>query len=349
VVVLPAGINTEEGATSPLPLSLTMLTVRSPAALATTTVQLVVAPAASVGPAQVREAMAGAASNEIAVVFEPPFNVAVTVAVPSDPGRPATTGNLPLLDPEGTVTVAGTLRSGVLLARETTAPSGGAALLNVNVQSPCPPVGTLPGVQPRDATVTGPEVNVNARETPLAVAVSTTVPPGGTGPMIASKPATLEPDGTVIAGGTATPTPPVAVSDTETGSFAGLVNLTVQLTFTPGFRYAGVQTTESRPAGPSRLKTILLDVPPQVAVKVADWSAPTLASRGKCPTVEPPGIVTTGGTLSAGLSLLRVTVMPVTGAGMASSTEQLAKAPETILFEPHEINCTFDPAADRIN
>jgi hypothetical protein len=130
-------------------------------------VQPVLVPAENDVAAHVSDVIAGAAAKATLVVLELPFRVALTVAVPSEAGVPTVAENLPVLEPEGTVTVAGTIRSEVLLERAITAPSAGAGLLSPKVQLPCPPASRLPGLQPSDATVTAAGVNVNVRETYL--------------------------------------------------------------------------------------------------------------------------------------------------------------------------------------
>ena len=104
-----------------------------------------------------------------------PFQLAVTVAAWSLFTGPAIAVNVPLLDPELIVTLAGTLNTPKLLDRATVAELV-AALVSVTVQVALCPVPRVPGVQLKDDNCAGDtRFKVNVRVTPLALAVITAV------------------------------------------------------------------------------------------------------------------------------------------------------------------------------
>lgn len=103
------------------------------AAALSVTVQVLLSPAASEAGLQVKpEIVAGATrlSEKFNVL---PLRLAVTSAVELEVRADADAVKLAVVEPDGTVTVAGTAKEALLLARVTAAPPLGAAALSVTV------------------------------------------------------------------------------------------------------------------------------------------------------------------------------------------------------------------------
>lgn len=94
----------------------------------------------------------------VAVRVTPPWAAAMVTDVDVETAVVAMV-KVALVAPAGTVTVAGTVAAGLLLARSMTAPPGGAAALSVTVavDDPLPPV-TVLGERPSPETASGPGV-----------------------------------------------------------------------------------------------------------------------------------------------------------------------------------------------
>ena len=123
------------------------LTVKADvAALVSDTVQVEVPPGLSAVGAQLREVSAAEAVNPSEKVAEPPFKVAVSVALASLETAAAVAVKLALVLPAFTVTEAGTVAEALLLDRLTLAAALGAAV-RVTVQVLLPGVATVAGLQ----------------------------------------------------------------------------------------------------------------------------------------------------------------------------------------------------------
>jgi hypothetical protein len=85
------------------------------------------------------------ATRLMVVVWEAPFNVAVTIALWSLGIVPAVAENVPVVAPAATVTDGGAVSRGLLLEIVTAAPPAGAAPLNVTVQLALPEAARLVG------------------------------------------------------------------------------------------------------------------------------------------------------------------------------------------------------------
>jgi hypothetical protein len=110
--------------------------------------------------------------KRIVAVRDPPFRVAVTVAVWSVESVPATAAKVALALPGSTVTAGGTLRAGALVASAMAVPPVPAAFDSVTVQVERAPVLSVVDSQERPLTVTDVTNEiVVVRETPSSEAV----------------------------------------------------------------------------------------------------------------------------------------------------------------------------------
>ena len=119
------------------------------AALVSDTVQVEAPPKLSVVGEQLRADSAAEPTNPSENVREPPFRLAVSVALVSLDTLAAVAVNVALVDPAATVTEPGTPTEALLLDRATLAPPAGAAALRVTVQVLVPGVLTEAGLQLR--------------------------------------------------------------------------------------------------------------------------------------------------------------------------------------------------------
>ena len=107
-----------------------------------------------------RDASEGGFTVRVAVLVTTPYKAEIVTAVEPDTGV-VVTGNVTLLAPAATVTLAGTLAADELsLLRETTAPPRGAAPLSVTVPVEGLPPRTLDGLRERDDSEGGFTVRV---------------------------------------------------------------------------------------------------------------------------------------------------------------------------------------------
>ena len=268
-LVLPAATTTDAGSDRPIVLAGEVrLTVEFPAALDRVTVHDVVPPGGSVVSAQLSEVMAEDACKVNDMACETLPRLAVTVAGSSAVGEPAITENAAVLEPEGTDTVAGAVRSGLVLARRRVTPPAPAALLKVTVQPAVAPAARTFGEQTSEEMPTGEAVSVKLRVEPFSAAVSTAELPFGAELTVAVKLALPDPEGTFTAAGTLTSGVPV--SDTDTASLPTVrLRVTVQLSWAPGFSVAGLHAREVRVGGPSNVTVTIFDAMPSVTVTLA--------------------------------------------------------------------------------
>jgi hypothetical protein len=317
-VVLPAGSITCAGTDNPLPGE-ERLTVVIPVLLDRVTVQELVPPGGRVVRPHVREVIAGDADNVRLVDWDAPPTLTVSAAVSSAVGAAAVAVKEAVLDPAGTVSVAGDVRSGFALATSSVTPPAGACLVKVTVHVALAPAARLAGEHVSELMPMGADDSVKLRVTPFMLAVSTAVLADGDALTLAAKFALLEPGWTVTVAGTLTSAVPVSAMDTISLPMVRLT-VTVQLSWAPGLRVAGLHTSEPRLAGPSTDTTTIFELMPSVAVTLTFWSdemVPTVSA--KFPLVVPGISVKIGGVVTCALSVVTPSVIdPPVGTGPVS-------------------------------
>ncbi len=135
-------------------------------------------------------------------LLEPPFKVAVTVALPFVRTMPATARKVPVDDPARIVVAEGTVSNRLLLASVIALPPVGAEPVNVIVQVLINPASKVVGVQLNDDTLTGTKLIVAGAELPLYVAATVAVRLLLSVPLVALKLAVVAPAATVTDDGT---------------------------------------------------------------------------------------------------------------------------------------------------
>jgi hypothetical protein len=106
-----------------------------------------------------------------------------------------------------------------------------------------------------------------------------------------------------------------------------LFSVTVHVLVEPLVKLVGVQLRVIAAAEVTRLMVTLPELPPRVAVTVADWLLETAVVVAlKVAEVAAPGIVTDAGTVRVELVLVRVMVAPPVGAAPLRVTVQVLEA-----------------------
>ena len=266
-VVLPAGTTTEEGTTRPLRLagadSATVVTFA--ALFDMTTVQVVVPPGGTVPDPQLKDDTAADACRVNAAVAEELPKLAVRVAGSSAVGDPAVTEKDAVLEPDGTITVAGADRSGLLLATRSVTPPGEAAFVKVAVQAAVAPEPRVAGEHASEDRPAGADESMKVRVTPFMLAVSTAELAAGAALTVKMKFALLAPGGMFTKAGRLTSGVPVRVTEAVSAPIARLA-VTVQLSWAPGLKVAGLHNKDVKVAGASTDTTTIFDVNPSVTV-----------------------------------------------------------------------------------
>jgi hypothetical protein len=151
-LVVPAGTTIEAGTVSLVPLPPDVIaTVESPLPLLESdTVHCVLPPGGRLTSLQLNEEILGGPSSVNIAVRETLPRLAVTTACSSAAGVSAVTEKTPVDDPVATVTVEGSVRSGLVLVSDNTIPLPLAAAVSVTMQVPVAPGARLPGAQDRE-------------------------------------------------------------------------------------------------------------------------------------------------------------------------------------------------------
>ena len=321
------------------------------AALVRVTLQALVAPEFRVVGLHVTEANAAGGTDKVnATVWEALPKVAVSTAVPSEVIVPTVTLKLAEVAPAGTVTAAGTLRTGLLLDSTTLVPPEGAALVRVTVQALLAPEYRVVELHVAEVSVTSVDkVNETVWEALPRVAVSTAVPFALMVPAVAVKLAEVAPATTVTVAGTLragllldSPTlvPPAG---------AALVRVTVQALVAAEPRVVGVQVSEASATGADKVNETVWEALPRVAVSTAvPFALMVPAVAVKLAEVAPATTVTVAGTLRAGLLLDSPTLVPPAGAALVRVTVQalVAAEPKVVGLQVTEASAT---GADKVN
>jgi len=137
----PAGTDTLDGTLTGAPLVETeTVAPPGPAGLDKDNVQVAALPGVRVLALQLRDDTAAAATRSSETFWVLPFRVAVISTTPLAATLPTLAENVPEVEPAGTVTSAGTVSAGLLLARDMFAPPAPAGLDSVTVQLAVAPV-----------------------------------------------------------------------------------------------------------------------------------------------------------------------------------------------------------------
>ena len=203
-------------------------------------------------------------------LWEMAFRVALTVAVPFVPIRPAVARKAPVVDPAVIMIADGTITSGLLLDTETTLQPDGTGLVKVIVHVLTKLEIKVVGPQLRDDTPS-PDTRLRPMfcELPFSVAETVAVWLLAKLAVVALKVVEVEPAGTTAEGGAVsvallldrdTVTPPVG---------AALLKVIVQVldAFCP--KVVGAQAKEDTSTGAVRLRLAAWGVPFKVAVTTA--------------------------------------------------------------------------------
>jgi len=155
VLLWPVGIVTLPGTATTAVLLLTAMDVALAVDLFNETVHVLDAPPATAVGAQATLVNWTGATKFSANDCELPLTPAAMIAVWLLAIGPTVTGKLPMVDPEATVTLAGTGALELLLDRAIASPPLGAAVLSVAVQTEEPGAFTLDGLHVKVLRVTG--------------------------------------------------------------------------------------------------------------------------------------------------------------------------------------------------
>jgi hypothetical protein len=273
---------------------------------------------------------------ELAAAVEPA--VAVMVADCVDVTAAAVAVNPTLVAAVGTLTLAGTVRLVLLLARVTPNPPDAAGALKVTVQATDPGEPTVPDAHETElseAESTIESANVLDVEPAVAVMVAdcvdVTVAAVAVNPTLFAAAGTLTFAGTVrlvLLLASVTPNPPVA---------AGALNVTVQATDPAEPTVPDAHETELSEAESTIESANVLDVEPAVAVMVAACVDVTVAAVAVNPTlVAAAGTLTFAGTVKFVLLLASVTPNPPVAAGALKVTVQATDPGEPTEADAHE-------------
>ncbi len=241
-------------------------------------------------------------------VAEPPFSVAVTVAVWLEVTVAAVAVNVAVVAPAATVTEAGTVSAVVLLLFSVTLdPPVGAACDNVTVQLDVPAELTVVGVHCTAVTVTvGDTVSEAVAEPPFSVAVTVAVWLEVTVAAVAVNVAVVAPAATV----------------TEAGTVTTVVLLLVSVTLDPPVGAACDNVT------------VQLDVPAEARVVGVHCSAVTIDSRLMVPPVPETATNVPPGSVPIVLLITSESKVPAPLAGIVAVTTATTPVPMAVSFIP---------------
>jgi len=222
--------------------------------------------------------------------------------------------NVAVVDPEATVTDAGTVKSPLLLLSDTEAPPAPADLEMVTVQVELAPDIRLLGLQESWLTTGGAESAITAPcELPFSEAVTVADWSDGMAPAVAVKVALEKPAATSTLAGTVS-NALLLLSDTDEPPVAGgFDRVMVQVDPAPEARVEGLQDTELTTGATSEMFAVW--EPFSVAVTTAVWSVaivPAVAANEA--DVVFAATVTEAATVSPLLLLESATAAPPAGA-----------------------------------
>lgn len=284
-----------------------------PAISARVTVAVVFTPPATDALASDRAVtLGGLTTNSVVAVTV--SSVALMVAVTELATCVVPTLKVLLIEPAGTVTVAGTVTPTRLLESETTIPPVGALLDNVTVPVELLLPTTLDGATETDASRPASTANAPVTLDVGVLAVMTTPVSVDTAFVFTVKIASCEPAGTVTVAGTVAAASLESKLTTRPPVGALVSRLTIPVAVLPPATPAGEMVmTETR--GAVTVRSAFADVPLDEAVIVADAFAETATVETvNVALVAPSATVTLAGTDAAALLDARLTTTPPAGA-----------------------------------
>lgn len=241
-------------------------------------------------------------------------SVALIVAVTELATCVVPTVNVRLIEPAGTVTVAGTVTPARLLESETTIPPVGALLDNVTVPVELLLPTTLDGATETDANRPARTANAPVTLDVGVLAVMTTPVSVDTAFVVTVNNASCEPAATVTVAGTVAAASLDSKVTTRPPVGALVSRLTIPVAVLPPATPAGEMVmTETR--GAVTVRSAFADVPLDEAVMVAEAFAETaIVVIVNVALVAPSATVTLAGTVAAALLDARLTTTPPAGA-----------------------------------
>lgn len=284
-----------------------------PATSARVTVAVVFTPPATDALASDRAVTLGGLTTS-SVVAVAVSSVALIVAVTELATCVVSTVNVLLIEPAGTVTVAGTVTPARLLESETTIPPVGALLDNVTVPVELLLPTTLDGATETDANRPARTAKAPVTLDVGVLAVTTTPVSVETAFVLTVKIASCEPAATVTVTGTVAAASLDSKVTTRPPAGALVSRLTIPVAVLPPATPAGEMViTETR--GAVTVRSAFAAVPLDVAVIVADVFADTaIVVIVKVALVAPSATVTLAGSVAAASLDARLTTTPPAGA-----------------------------------
>jgi hypothetical protein len=269
------------------------------------TVQVEVAPLATLAGLQLKDVTAGGVTVTDTVVCAVPLKVAVMVAVCAVKEL-AVAKKVADAAPETTVTPAGTVTAALLLERVTTELAV-ADLLRLTVQVEVAPLAMLAGLQLKDVTCAGLVTVTDTVVCAVPLKVAVRVAACAVEELaVARKVADAAPETTVTLAGTVTAALLLERVTTELAA-AALFRFTVQVEVAPLAMLAGLQLKDVTTGAVTVTDTVVCAVPLKVAVRVAVCAVEELAVARKVADAAPETTVTLAGTVTASLLLVSAT------------------------------------------
>jgi len=289
LAVVEPDVTVTEAGTAAEPLLLDSATLVLPVrATFRVTVQLAVAGAVTLDGLQVRFVGTGAGGSSVSEnVFELLFNVAVITTVVLELTADGVSVKLAVVEPELTVTEAGTAAEPLLLDSATLVLLVGATF-RVTVQVAVAGAVTLDGLQVRfvGTGAGGSSVSENVCELPFSVAVITAAVLEPTGDGVSVKLAVVEPDVTVTEAGTAAE-PLLLDSGTPVLLVGATFRLTVQVAVAGAVTLGGLQV---RLVGTGAGGWLMITVAP-LAAMVTGMPVPSAADAPTSATGDEVSVV----------------------------------------------------------
>jgi hypothetical protein len=242
---------------------------------------------------------------------------------------PAVTENVFVVAPAATVTEAGTVRSPLLLDRETVAPPAGAGEAKVMVQVDTPLLAKLVSVHPSDVNAdAGVSVKFACWEPALYVAVTTAVWLLGTVPAVAVNVLLVVPAATKIEAGTVNDPLLLESPIADPPEGAPPDRFTEQVDVPPPLRLVGTHVIELRVTWDIREIAEVCEAPPKDAVTLAVWLVVIVPAVAVKVAVDvPAATVTEAGTVIDVMLVDSATATPPLGAAWFNVTVQTEDAP----------------------
>jgi len=273
----------------------------------------------------------------VPVVERPPAEAVITVGVCADTGFVAVE-KVVVVNPWGTVTVAGGFAHVAFEVNDTTMPPVGALPLSVMVPLELNPPTTVPGENVRLAGLGGVTVSIAVAGVPPAVAVTVAIVDTGTGDVLIEKVTDVNPVVTVTTEGTITLEMLELRCTNVPDDGAGPFKVTVPVDFKPPATEVG-EMLKLEAAGGMIEKVAVSEATPSWAVIVTG----TFVDTGFVVTENVADVAPAGTTTLAGTAALvefddRLSVVPPVGAGLVNRTVPVRLDPP-VAVATDRLNC----------